>query len=50
MDCLLEVTQEAVLAENATRHKAGINPIPFPAQSEKQVLEYLADGHEDPRG
>ena len=29
MDCVLEETKEAVLAENAARHRAGINPEPF---------------------
>ena len=29
MDCVLEATKEAVLAENVTRHKAGLNPEPF---------------------
>jgi type I restriction enzyme M protein len=29
MDCVLEPTKEAVLAENVARHKAGINPEPF---------------------
>ena len=29
MDCVLEATKEAVLAEHAARHQAGINPEPF---------------------
>jgi len=29
LDCVLESTKEAVLAENAEKHKAGINPEPF---------------------
>ena len=29
MDCVLEATKEAVLAENAARRQDGINPEPF---------------------
>jgi type I restriction enzyme M protein len=36
MDCVLEETKEAVLAENKTRQKAGINPEPFLLRKAKQ--------------
>ena len=36
MDCVLEETKEAVLAENKTRKKAGINPEPFLLRKAKQ--------------
>jgi type I restriction enzyme M protein len=36
MDCVLEETKEAVLAENKTRKTAGINPEPFLLRKAKQ--------------
>jgi type I restriction enzyme M protein len=36
MDCVLEETKEAVLAENETRKKTGINPKPFLLRKAKQ--------------
>jgi type I restriction enzyme M protein len=36
MDCVLEKTKEAVLAENTARKKAGINPEPFLLRKAKQ--------------
>jgi type I restriction enzyme M protein len=36
MDCVLEKTKAAVLAENIARHKAGINPEPFLLRKAKQ--------------
>ena len=36
MDCVLEGTKEAVLAENEARKKAGINPEPFLLRQAKQ--------------
>jgi type I restriction enzyme M protein len=36
MDCVLEATKEAVLAENKTRQKTGINTEPFLIRKAKQ--------------
>jgi type I restriction enzyme M protein len=36
LDCVLEKTKDAVLAEHATRKKAGINPEPFLLRKAKQ--------------
>jgi type I restriction enzyme M protein len=36
MDCVVEGTKEAVLAENVARKKTGINPEPFLLRKAKQ--------------
>jgi type I restriction enzyme M protein len=36
LDCVLEETKDAVLTENTTRKKSGINPEPFLLRKAKQ--------------
>jgi type I restriction enzyme M protein len=36
MDCVLEATKQAVLAENVAKHKAELNPEPFLLRKAKQ--------------
>jgi type I restriction enzyme M protein len=36
MDCVLDETKKAILAEDATRRHAGVNPEPFLKRKAKQ--------------
>ena len=51
LDCVLEATKPAVLAELAVREKAGLNPEPFLLRKSGQLfLQHVAPRHEEADG
>ena len=50
LDCVLEPTKPAVLAELAARQKAKLNPEPFLLRKSGHFFQYLAAGHEKTDG
>ena len=51
LDCVLESTKAAVLAEYAAKKKSKLNPEPFLLRKAKpELLQHVADGHEEAHG